>query len=360
MIVRIPRTVSFLRKALAVFYCAFVTISIRYAIMASTEVFNGRKDGVHLVTNARTMAGFASELTTYSDVPSILWPLLGQKKKVLVEISTAENYKANDFNFYGRFAAERKNMDYTYHVNYIKSRQIKQDEIIESYLKNAYITDRNGDICLQSTQPWIVFTAGAMGSGKSHTLRYLSQQNLFPLKSFVWVDPDDIRHKFPEFNSYVETHPEMAGELTRSEAGYLSELLTTAALKQGRNVLVDGSLRDSDWYKLYFEELRELYPNLRIGILYVTAPRAEVFKRAETRSKITGRVVPKETIELALRQVPTSVRVLQPLSDFFCELHNPPSSSAHGIQLHTEDLTWESFKDTWIQNCANKNILQDL
>jgi len=300
------------------------------------------------------------DLRTYSDTPSIFWPL-PQQKALVIEKSTAENYKSNDFNFYGSFIEERKNMDYTYHVNYVKSRQMKQDQIIESYLKSAFINDSNGKICSKSKDPWIVFTAGAMGSGKSHTVRYLAQQNLFPLKSFVWVDPDDIRHKFPEFSFYVESLPEKAGELTRNEAGYLAELLTTAALKRGRNVLVDGSLRDSDWYKLYFEELREQYPNLRIGILYVTAPREEVFKRAEARSKITGRVVPKETIELALQQVPKSVQVLQPLSDFFSELHNPPSSSTNnGIQLRTAGHTWETFKNAWIQNCADKNSSQDL
>jgi len=66
-----------------------------------------------------------------------------------------------------------------------------------------------------------------------------------------------------------------------TEAGLVAEILTLAALQAGKNVLVDGSLRDSDWYQNYFKSLRNDYPSLKIGILHVTAPREAVIKRAE-------------------------------------------------------------------------------
>ena len=66
-----------------------------------------------------------------------------------------------------------------------------------------------------------------------------------------------------------------------SEAGMVSEILTLAALEKGKNVLVDGSLRDSDWYQGYFASLRNDYPLLKIGIIHVTAPREAIIERAE-------------------------------------------------------------------------------
>jgi hypothetical protein len=108
----------------------------------------------------------------------------------------------------------------------------------------------------------------------------LDEHGRFPLLAFVAVDPDIIRRSLPEFHLYVDESPELAGELTRKEAGFIAEILTLAGLQAGKNVLVDGSLRDSDWYKKYFGMLRNEFPLLRLAILHVTAPREAVFQRA--------------------------------------------------------------------------------
>ena len=75
--------------------------------------------------------------------------------------------------------------------------------------------------------------------------------------------------------------------MTRKEAGIIAEILTEAALREGRNVMVDGSLKDLDWYQRYFERLRRKYSkegnNLRIGILHITAPRDAIIERARVR-----------------------------------------------------------------------------
>ena len=78
-------------------------------------------------------------------------------------------------------------------------------------------------------------------------------------------------------------NPTKAGELTRKEAGYVAEILTLAALQAGKNVLVDGSLRDHEWYTGYFLRLREEYITLKLAILHIVAPRDAVFKRAAVR-----------------------------------------------------------------------------
>lgn len=196
-------------------------------------------------------------------------------------LSSEENHKSDDADaFYGPYAHIRRTIDYTYHSNYTFERQRFQDAIISEFLNAPMFRDRNGVTCTTPTEPWIVFTAGAMGAGKSYTLRKLSGRDLFPLSAFVRVDPDEIRRFFPEFKLYVEQSPELAGELTRKEAGFISEILTQAALLAGKNVLVDGSLRDADWYQQYFWRLRTDYSGLRIAIIHVSAPRDAVFQRA--------------------------------------------------------------------------------
>ena len=106
-------------------------------------------------------------------------------------------------------------------------------------------------VCEQLEVNWLVFTAGTMGAGKGYVLQWLNDQSLFPLDSFVLVDPDRLREQLPETCEYVRRDPQTAGYYTQKEVGYISEVLTLHGLKSGKNVLVDGSLRDADWYVLY-------------------------------------------------------------------------------------------------------------
>jgi hypothetical protein len=116
-------------------------------------------------------------------------------------------------------------------------------------------------------------------------------------------------------------------------------------------VLQDGSLRDSDWYQIYFERLRAEFTHLRQAILHVTAPREAVFQRAAERALATGRIVPREVLEMALEQVPRSVGILAPLVDYYAELNNAPG--APDIELtKPEGGTWESFQSQWNQTVA--------
>jgi predicted kinase len=195
--------------------------------------------------------------------------------------STEDNYRSNNGISCGRFKTVREKIDYAYHAKFTCARQFVQDIIIDSMLNETIIDDHEtGRSCNAPTEPWIIFTAGVMGAGKTHTIRSLDEQGIFPLKSFVSVDPDEMRRHLPEFAVYVDKSPETAGELTRKEAGMMSEILTEAALERGQNVLVDGSLRDAAWYQNYFAVLRRSFPKIRIGIIHVTAPTDVIFERA--------------------------------------------------------------------------------
>jgi hypothetical protein len=167
----------------------------------------------------------------------------------------------------------------------------------------------------------------------------------------------------------VSSDPSVAGEMTRKESGYIVEILTEAALLSGKNVLVDGSLRDVVWYSGYFERLRRDYPNLRIAILSVEAGEEAVLERARKRGSETGRVVPEELLMDAIKQVPESVRVLREKVDYCAVLGNEGDDDVvlRGVWeggVKREDLgegkrlgsegggkEWQEFKGNWMQVC---------
>jgi predicted SnoaL-like aldol condensation-catalyzing enzyme len=91
---------------------------------------------------------------------------------------------------------------------------------------------------------------------------------------------------------------------------HFSILLTNYALNNGLNTLVDGSLKDAVWYGNYFMKLRKTYPKLKICIIHVTAPTEAVFEHVQQQGKTTGQVVPLDTLQRSIEEVPKAVKQL--------------------------------------------------
>merc|ERR1719464_2671927 len=118
----------------------------------------------------------------------------------------------------------------------------------------------------------------------------MNEREYLPMKNFIVVDPDAVRQKLPEWDRYVAHDPSVAGNRTQKEAGCIAEILTYRALRDRFNVIIDGSLRDVDWYGEYFDQLRRKFPGIRIMIIHIMAEREDVLQRARERGKKTGRV----------------------------------------------------------------------
>lgn len=82
--------------------------------------------------------------------------------------STAENYSSPDRHFFGPYASIRSDRDHAYHGNYVRPRQAIQDKLITSILWDDW-TPRS----TSTSNPWVVFTCGAMGAGKSHVVTWM-------------------------------------------------------------------------------------------------------------------------------------------------------------------------------------------
>ena len=224
--------------------------------------------------------------------------------------------------FVGKYASQRSKLDYSYHKHYIPERQLFHDQLIDGFDKTVVTDSKTGMTCDVPLDNWIVFTAGPMGAGKSRVLSYLFNKGYFPLESFVRVDPDTLRALLPETEKYILLDPITAGRKTQKEVNYISEVLTMEALQDHKNVLVDGSLRDAQWYFQYFKTLKNTYPTLKIGILHITAKTESILERARKRGLVTGRVVPPIVIQNTIEAIPKSLALLAPLADLVCVFDN--------------------------------------
>lgn len=207
----------------SVYYTRFPILPHNYknnrVISSLTRQYNSISDSNNMVnkmgaTSKEVDEGRIDNMEgpVYKRASLLLYPTYPIPPSFSLDKSTEENYGDDKLEFYGPFKSIRSSLDYTYHGNYIKSRQFFQDRIVEKLLDGTVIEDSNGrGFCKTPNEPWIVFTAGVMGAGKSHTIKQLASRGLFPLQSYVVIDPDEIRQHFPEYALYAMKSPEHAG-----------------------------------------------------------------------------------------------------------------------------------------------------
>jgi hypothetical protein len=185
----------------------------------------------------------------------------------------------------------------------------------------------------------------SLRSGKSHTLRHLHRtSSSFPLDRFIWLDPDKIKSLLPDMPDYVRHNRARAGVLTHAESGFIAEIVELEAMRQRRCVVIDGSLRNAEWYKAWFARVRAQFPAYRIAILLITASRARIYERADRRAAVTARVVPRDVLDEAIEQVPVSFAALAPLADYTAVLDNDDDRLAPALR---PPETAEGFKAVW-------------
>ena len=262
--------------------------------------------------------------------------------------STRDNYQScpsSDPN-YGRhtapYAMIRNLIDQAYHGVYTVDRQSVQDALI------AQVLDKSS---VKHLRPWIVFTAGAMGSGKSHTMSWLSEQGIFPLSNIVQIDPDLFRAALPEFEGYCRRDPLTAGGFTRQETGMCCEIAQEAAMRMRKHIWVDGSLRDGEWYLSLFKAIRAKHPMYRIAIFHVSTDADCARARALERAKSTGRHVPESELTNSLERVPIAVKLLSPHADFVVKIDNT-GTTPKLIEWHSQELAESSVSLRPVQRSA--------
>lgn len=226
--------------------------------------------------------------------------------------STADIYRSDDFIFVGDFTESRSKVDFTYHSNYQIERQLVQDRIIHKYLRLGKSTDL----------PKIIFTAGVMGVGKGHVLKKMGRLEQINLQDYLWIDPDQLKDELPEMKIYITLDAKTAGTKLHKESGFIQEIILSEALKQNKNIIIDGSLTSLNRHKMLFESIHRDYPHYTMEIIYVTADLDKIQERIQERGDSTGRFVPMEKVENAYYQIPKTVEALTPLVERVLIINN--------------------------------------
>ena len=207
--------------------------------------------------------------------------------------STAENYARGKeeeivspiyrFQLRSRFSGARARLDYTYHPTFCAARVAVQDGIVASALGRRMPATENVRLKAALSvpkRPWLIFTAGAMGAGKSHVMRWMDSRRLIRLCDFIRIDPDELRQALRETSGYIARNPQTAGVLTQ-RAPFLADLLLEVTLEAGRPAIVDGSLRNAQWYEQLFAKIPIRY---RKAIVSVEPEPAVVYEGGKTRA----------------------------------------------------------------------------
>lgn len=233
------------------------------------------------------------------------------------------------------YSSIRNLLDYDYHTKPSTARCAVQDSFISQHLDQPY----SG-----SETPLLLFTAGAMGAGKSH---YLSK---LPFK-FILIDPDEIAATIPHFEQCetgtrslpsAEADDERGSRL-RHEARLITEVLLSAAMQRKYGIVIDGSLRSYQWYLKELPIVRSRYPQYRVELVHIHAPLPVVLQRANKRASQTGRLVPSSLIERSWKDSRRAISVLgrRKIVDRV-QMVDSSGSSPVRIYDSAEDSDWET------------------
>eukprot|EP00299_Pterocystis_sp_00344_P012978 c6304_g1_i1.p1 GENE.c6304_g1_i1~~c6304_g1_i1.p1 ORF type:complete len:622 (-),score=93.62 c6304_g1_i1:73-1938(-) len=253
-------------------------------------------------------------------------------------ITTNANYKNPDItDFEPAYARFRALIDYNYHVNYTRERQVWQDAVVRSVVRRTQPQPR----------PWLILTCGLPGAGKTFALSWMSENGFFPLENVVRVDPDQFKFIMPEWELYLQVSEASAARKCHHESGFLAELAQHAAMSQNQHVWVDTTLKDHQWFASKFEEFRVTCPLYRIAIFHIVAPRDQIQERLKEREERTGRRVPPEVFDESMKEIANSLEVLTSKVNFVARINNGLVPTLEAVQVIDSSGSWSIIQDNF-------------
>jgi predicted kinase len=158
-------------------------------------------------------------------------------------------------------------------------RQKLHDEIVSKYLAQAKT---------KPIEPVYVIFGGGSAAGKSNLAKHLGS-SVLP-KDKVHVDTDEIKGMLPDYKDMQNAGDSRAAAYTHEESSYLGKRIVKEALKEGFNVILDGTGNVS------LESLQQKAAQARqaghkVHGVYATVPTKMAEDRNLARAQKTGRLV---------------------------------------------------------------------
>jgi predicted ABC-type ATPase len=157
-----------------------------------------------------------------------------------------------------------------------------------------------------------LYTSGTYGSGKTRAMRDTLSAT-FDTGKLVRIDPDEIRHRLPEWSEMVKSNPDTAGELTHRESTFIALLAERVCLEIGLSYLVDGSLGDAEWYGEWLRYVASC--GYIVDLVRFECPLDVAHERCERRAHETGRHISRDKLECAHDRSRSTWPKLTPLAN---------------------------------------------
>jgi predicted ABC-type ATPase len=136
---------------------------------------------------------------------------------------------------------------------------------------------------------------GGPASGKSTVIKQGAVE-VPDNKKAAYIDPDWCKAQLPEYQAMVKAGDKSAAAFCHEESSALAKRISTAAQKNGYNVVYDGTGDGS--VKSVEKKLTEAKANgLVTKGVYVTVPTEVAWQRSQARAAKTGREVPEATVK---------------------------------------------------------------
>lgn len=157
--------------------------------------------------------------------------------------------------------------------------------------------------------PICIMMMGGPASGKSSAVRQMGLN----LDDFVVGDANGVKEMLPEYREAVQGRARNAAAMAHEESSYLVKKIHSQAIKDNKNLVIDGTGAKAESYISKIKELRaKIY---HVQLIFVDTDPDIALKRAQTRAEKTGRYVPDEIVTGAYETIPDNFREISRLCD---------------------------------------------
>ena len=161
-------------------------------------------------------------------------------------------------------------------------------DIIDQYLKKYS----------SQNKPYIHFIIGSIGSGKTSLKDTVVQQK--EVKSFLYINFDEIKKQFPEYQLLKKLNPKRAAHFVQSESAKLAGTLYQKAVKKKINIIYEKNLRLNKENKLHLiSEIKKVFKkhyDVSIHIVFLNSYQ-EAWRRVQLRYEKIKRYVSKKEVK---------------------------------------------------------------
>lgn len=146
----------------------------------------------------------------------------------------------------------------------------------------------------KSEDPTFYMMGGGPAAGKS-TMVNTGAVKIPDEKHGVYVDPDAIKAKLPEYQQMIKAGDQNAARYAHEESSALAKRVYEVAAKNGYDVVYDGT-GDGSVGSVKKKLATATANGMKTKGVYATVPTETAVQRANARAAKTGRVVPEEQI----------------------------------------------------------------